>query len=649
MAGQKKMRSASTLSIQNRFMPGVDRKIRRSLKLSVAAAAALATVLSPAARASNIFLDTTSGATGLGGGATTWDTGTTPVWTVDQSGGTATTNYVSGSDVVFNTSALATITVNGTVVANSLTFQSNFADTIQNGTAGLITLGGGTTPGITVLGGDNAANVISAVINLAAANNAFAVTEGGTGVLTVGAITGTATAGTQTVSLNTISTGGITLNGVIADGTGGGNVGLLVNNLLGATTTLSGANTFSGGIQVKAGTLAALTNTGGSAFRAGTVTLGDTAPDALGVTLNLGGTQGTYNNAIVLNSGTTGAINLTSANLVANSIVLSGGITGTNNFNINGTVSATWTFNSGAINNSGTVTNSSSGTGAVTISGGIGPNVTTITENSTTSALTIGTTALTVNSPSTTLVNAKGTALLTVSGGVGGSGDLILQNNSTTANGITISGSPINNTGNVIVSGVQVTGGGTYNGVTLITANIGGNVNGVTVSSLGGATLQGANTFAGPTIVQSGLLNLNGAAGTLANTSAVSVVGGAIFNLGDATAGNGLANRINSAAPLTLGDSTGAGSLTIGARFDGCKQSEPGFTNGGQLCHDYQQRHDQWFADADFHRRGALYAQRRRPAQRHEHKPGRDQLHQRAFGCRKRLEHDPCRRGSQQQ
>jgi autotransporter-associated beta strand protein len=514
----------------------------------------------PFAQASTVFLDTTSGIAGLGGGTTNWDAGTTAVWTLDPTGAALTTTYTSGSDVIFNTSALGTITVNGTVAADSLTFQSNVAETISGGSTPLITLGGGATPVIAVLGGDNAANTISAAINLAAATSAFTLSNAGTGTLTVGQITGTAAAN-QTLNASVINSGILTLNGVIADGTGGGTVGLVVYDPLSTTTTgitnLSGNNTFTGGVLVKAGGLYAGTAAGGSAFGNSTVTLGDTSADALPVTLNFGGTQGTYANNIALNSGTTGAITLSSANASTN-VVLSGTITGTNNFTINESGAAAWTL-SNTVNNIGTVTNSGTGAGGISLTGGVGPNVTAVIENSTTSALTIGGLGLTVNSAGTTLVNAKGTATLTVTGNIGGSGNLILQNSSTTANGISISGA-VNNTGNVVFSGAT-TASATLSGGVSISGNIGSNVQNLANTSQGIITLSGTDSYTGTTTISTGAISVNGTGGALTATTAVTVDGGGVFNIGDQT--NGVANRINTAATLTLGDSTGGGSLVL--------------------------------------------------------------------------------------
>jgi len=79
----------------------------------------------------------------------------------------------------------------------------------------------------------------------------------------------------------------------------------------------------------------------------------------------------------------------------------------------------------------------------------------------------------------------------------------------------------------------------------------------------GTLTMSAANTYSGTTNVLGGVFTLNGPAGALQSTAAVNVSGNATSNLGDSTAGNGLANRINTAANLTLGGTVGAGSLAV--------------------------------------------------------------------------------------
>src|SRR4051812_37917436 len=107
------------------------RKAHSRLGVVLTSLAMVGVLFAPMAQATTVWLDTSiGGAAGLGGGTATWDPGTTAVWTLDPTGGVIPSTYTSGADVIFNTTALTTVTVSGTVAANSLTFQSSFADTI---------------------------------------------------------------------------------------------------------------------------------------------------------------------------------------------------------------------------------------------------------------------------------------------------------------------------------------------------------------------------------------------------------------------------------------------------------------------------------------------------------------------------------------
>ena len=171
-----------------------------------------------------------------------------------------------------------------------------------------------------------------------------------------------------------------------------------------------------------------------------------------------------------------------------NAITASGGIVGTGNLTLASVGAGTVTLSTAAVNNTGTITNNGAGTGLSTISGGIGSNVSTINQSSTTSALTISTTALSVNGTGTTLNNTAGTKVLTLSGGTNGTGDLILNNNSSTAAGITVSGTAVNNTGKITVSG-------TGSGAVTFSSPIGANVTGITQSSSAAFSATGATTI----------------------------------------------------------------------------------------------------------------------------------------------------------
>jgi autotransporter-associated beta strand protein len=195
---------------------------------------------------------------------------------------------------------------------------------------------------------------------------------------------------------------------------------------------------------------------------------------------------------------------------VTDALTISNGITGTGNLTLNANNAGPITLSIFPVNPTGSITNSGSGAvsaaGLATISGGVGANVTAITENSTNSALTINTLPLTVNSSGTTLanINASGVAKLTVSGGVNGTGDLILKNNSTIADGITVSGT-VTNMGRVVNSGIGLSN-------TLISAIIGSNVTSVVQDSgTSILVLSGANTYIANTLISNGTLRVGAA------------------------------------------------------------------------------------------------------------------------------------------
>ncbi|MCX6719769.1 MAG: autotransporter-associated beta strand repeat-containing protein, partial [Candidatus Staskawiczbacteria bacterium] len=297
------------------------------------------------------------------------------------------------------------------------------------------------------LGTNAAGTTIASGATLDVQNINYSTTEaltvnGGTIAVSTGTSTfaGAITLGDNSI-VNTAGSQQLTLSGIINSG----GLPFGFSNIGTGTTILSGANTFTGGLTIKAGIVQGKTSA--AAFGNGIVTLGDTS-GSVAATLQAGTTGLTFGNRIVLSNGTAGKLTIGNTG-TAISTTFSGGVTGANNLTINSNATTgTITFSTFPVNNIGTITNIGAGTGTTTISGGVGENVTGITENSTTSALTIDTTAITVNQlGSTTLVNSAGTKLLTVSGGVNGMGNLILQNNSSTAGGITLDTTSINNTG----------------------------------------------------------------------------------------------------------------------------------------------------------------------------------------------------------
>src|SRR4029077_19344420 len=105
------------------------------------------------------------------------------------------------------------------------------------------------------------------------------------------------------------------------------------------------------------------------------------------------------------------------------------------------TLNQTLAFATNPVNNAGTVTNVSVGTGTAFISAPVGPNVTSLIQNSATAPFTVNS-PITLSNGSPTLVSSAA-ALFTVSGtGITGSGTLSVNANST--GNFTISTTPIN-------------------------------------------------------------------------------------------------------------------------------------------------------------------------------------------------------------
>ncbi len=338
--------------------------------------------------------------------------------------------------------------------------------------------------------------------------------------LTTGLTADTYSTGTSTVSLIIGGAGSVTMSGT---GT--------------AILTLSGVNTFTGGLTIESGTVTAMTSNKalGGATGTGTVTIGYTSGSA-NATLLVGTTGLNYANPIVLATGTIGTLTVGNTG-TAISPLFSGGVTGTNNLTINeNATTGTIEFRTAPINNIGTVTNIGAGSGTTGIAGGIGSNVTAITENSTTSGLTIYTTAatvVTVNSGGTTLTNnnASGTKQLSINTAINGTGNLILNNNGVVNSGISTQFSAINNTG-------TITNSGTGTGSVTVAGGIGANVNAITQNSTTSA------------LTVSGALTVNSTATTLTNTA-----GTKILTISGGTTGTGnliLNNNSSLASGITL-------------------------------------------------------------------------------------------------
>jgi len=337
----------------------------------------------------------------------------------------------------------------------------------------------------------------------------------------------------STFGLIVAGTGSTAISGVISAGSG--SVTMSGTGIL----TLSGANTFTGGLVINSGTVVAgVSNSGAVSGAAGPST------HAIALGANGGSTPATLladsftvSNPIILGT-TAGTLSIgTNGGATAPTF---GGVTGSNNLTLNDNGTGSLTFSPASLNNTGTITNIGSGSGTTNISGGVGSNVTAVVENSTTSALTISGQLILNPTSGTTLTNSSGTALLKLTGGTSfNSGNLILDNNSATAGGITVSTGMVNSTG-------LITNSGTGIGSVLISAAIDG-VTGI---------IENSTTSA---LTISGELNANSGSGTTLTNSS----GTALFTLSGGVMGNTLVldNNCATAGGITI---SGPGSIFIG-------------------------------------------------------------------------------------
>ena len=296
-------------------------------------------------------------------------------------------------------------TANATLTGTSTTTFAN-PITVASGSSGVLSLD--RTGGYITFSG-----AISLSNNLTIHNSV----PGGTGSITItGGISGTG---------NIVISGGGSASTVVLSNGSINNVGTIINNgaTTGATTisavigtnvtgviqnsatsqlTLSGTNTFTSGVTVKAGDVYA--SSSAAYGNGGTITLGDSSGSA-GARLRTN-TNSSFVNPITVASGSSGSLEIytgdgansvtysgliTLANNLsltgANGVTISGGISGTGNLIINKTTPNNVTFSTASLNHAGTITNSGTGTGTTTISAVIGTNVTGVIQNSATSQL----------------------------------------------------------------------------------------------------------------------------------------------------------------------------------------------------------------------------------------------------------------------
>ena len=366
---------------------------------------------------------------------------------------------------------------------------------------------------------------------------------------------------TNTLTLGDNNTTGVSFSGTIKNTTGS----LSLIKIGTGSQTFGGANTFTGGLTIKNGTIVASTvNTAlGGATGTGTVTLGDTT-GSNAATLLVGTTGLNYANPIVLaTNASVGTLTLGNTG-TAISTTFSGGVTGTNNLTINeNATSGTITFATGAINNTGTITNIGVGTGTTTISANIGSNVTNVIQNSASAGLILSGSS---NSYTGTTTISAGILRFGSAASIGGTGRSVTVD----------AGASVGMIGSTDFSGLTPRLATTSGGTIVLDANSSAaiDMSALTFASLGAA---GAYTFSGTSLTPYGNdYRLGGGAGALtvssapfaasknliikngAGSSGATIGTGEVILTNDNTAFNGTVTiTANSALQLGAGSTTG--------------------------------------------------------------------------------------------
>ncbi len=290
----------------------------------------------------------------------TWNT-TTGTWSAPASWSGTDTPPLAGDTAAFNGSAAFTANLNGTnTTITGITGSNTSTTTIQNGsaTAASLTIGSG---GITIANGSGTFTLGGTGTNTMNVNLSASQTwTNGTGSLLVVSNGITNSAASTPVTLTINGSGPLMLNGTISDGVGTSTTSLTFNSSNSGTTTLAGANTYTG------------TTTFSNFGAAGTIIISGTNSSAGAVILGSGaGYQVDLDNAS--NGGiASGTLTLTGGNIqsllasqtLSNAVVVNGTQT-----NFNGSNSITLAGSVSNVGNS-SLTNSITG-GRLTISGSV--------------------------------------------------------------------------------------------------------------------------------------------------------------------------------------------------------------------------------------------------------------------------------------
>ncbi len=459
---------------------------------------------------------------------------------LDLAGFSTTTNGLSGSGSVTNSSGVATV-----LTAGASDQTSSFSGNIQNGTGtlaltktgtGTLTLSGNNT----YSGATNIATGTLAVGSTSALSGSSTVTISGPGFLDVNGFnvtidgllgTGTLNNNGSSASILNAGAGGTStqFDGVIADGTNA----IALTKSGSGTLTLTGVNTYSGTTTISNGTVS-VANPG------------------------VGGNLGTATSAIILgdatNKGTLSYTGNTDLTITRGFNVNAGG----GQMNIT-TVGKTLTIQTGGITTAGTFTLGGAGNAIVSsvISGSGGftkANTGTLLVSSTNTYAGDTTISSGTYQPTTTAAIPTGTG----KGNVVANGTLDVNNLNLTLNGLSGSGIVTNSQG----SAITLTAGdnnatGNFSGI----LQDGAGTMSLTKIGTGILTLGGASTYSGDTTISSGTLQIGSAvaipSGTYKGNLALTSAGTLDLNDYDITVngltGSGLVTNNSGAAVFSVG------------------------------------------------------------------------------------------------
>jgi fibronectin-binding autotransporter adhesin len=469
-------------------------------------------------------------------------------------------------------------------------------DTVASTYTGTTTVNSGTL----TLGLANVLNSSSSLVNNGGTVGISTFDQSLAGVkVSGGAITGTTGILTSSSAYDIQSTNATGITAILA-----GNVGL--NKTTDFNATLSGANTFTGDVNIKAGALTISTPSNPTPLgnTANMVYLGDSSGIDY-ATLNFGNSI-TVANPVTVQSGSTGAKTIKSDNVAG---AFSGNMTLNDDLYL-------WTASgSGRLTLSGTsinlgskalrYTNAGTSTAALTLSGtmtGATGSVEIVGNGSGTSIFSstgstygggtvlggIGTVQIDASSTGSVTSGPFGTGRVTFNGAAVNAG---ITADQTIANAITIAENTTfanqTNEKNLTFSGATTLA----NGDRTLTVNLGTSVAGkgvtfsnaigdngqgfgLTKAGTGLLTLSGANTYGGATNLTAGKTQIGvGNVGSVGNiTSSALGTGALTFNGGtlssDSTTARTILNAVTFTGNATLGDATNNGKLTFNANTD---------------------------------------------------------------------------------